>query len=188
MAELRKAVEGVGYGVGAGVSTEIAAAEPDTITRAAQRETINLRNKLVFAVSIGAYMLLITTSEFSGGWSWLPSFLSNKYLMLALATPVQFWAGGQFYRGMWGALKHKTANMNTLIASGTSAAYFYSLAAIIFPGFFTAGGREANVFFDTAVIIIALILLGRFLEARAKGQTSEAIKKLMGIKKEISSG
>jgi Cu+-exporting ATPase len=82
---------------------------------------------------------------------------------------------------MWGALKHKMANMNTLIATGTSAAYFYSLAAIIFPSFFTAGGREPKVFFDTAVIIIALILLGRFLEARAKGQTSEAIKKLIGM-------
>jgi Cu+-exporting ATPase len=82
---------------------------------------------------------------------------------------------------MWGALKHKTANMNTLIAVGTSAAYLYSVTAILFPEFFAKGGREANVYFDTAVIIVALILLGRFLEARAKGQTSEAIRKLMGM-------
>jgi Cu+-exporting ATPase len=82
---------------------------------------------------------------------------------------------------MWGALKHRTANMNTLIGVGTSAAYFYSVAAILNPGFFAAGGRGAHVYFDTAAIIIALILLGRFLEARAKGQTSEAIKKLMGL-------
>jgi Cu+-exporting ATPase len=71
--------------------------------------------------------------------------------------------------------------MNTLIAVGTSAAYFYSVVAILFPGFFTSGGRDAHVYFDTAAIIIALILLGRFLEARAKGRTSEAIKKLMGL-------
>ncbi len=71
--------------------------------------------------------------------------------------------------------------MNTLIAVGTSAAYFYSVVAILFPGFFAAGGRGAQVYFDTAAIIIALILLGRFLEARAKGRTSEAIKKLMGL-------
>jgi Cu+-exporting ATPase len=134
---------------------------------------------LIVSGIIGAYMLLIAISELSGGWA--PSFLGNKYLLWALATPVQFWAGWQFYKGLWGGLKHKTANMNTLIAVGTSAAYFYSVVAILFPGFFAAGGRSAHVYFDTAAIIIALILLGRFLEARAKGRTSEAIKKLMGL-------
>jgi Cu+-exporting ATPase len=129
-------------------------------------------------------MLLIAISEFSGGW--MPSFLDNHYLLWVLATPVQFWAGWQFYRGTWGALKHKRANMNTLIAVGTSAAYLYSVAAILFPGLFTTGGREANVYFDTAAIIIALILLGRFLEARAKGQTSEAIKKLIGMQPKMA--
>ena len=124
-------------------------------------------------------MLLTAISELSG--KWMPSFLSNHYLLWALATPVQFWAGWQFYLGFWAGLKHKSANMNTLIAVGTSAAYFYSVAAVLFPGFFEAGGRAAMVYFDTAVIIIGLILLGRFLEARAKGQTSEAIKKLIGM-------
>ena len=71
--------------------------------------------------------------------------------------------------------------MNTLIAVGTSAAYLYSVIAILFPGLFTAGGLEPSVYFDTSAMIIALILLGRFLEARAKGQTSEAIKKLIGL-------
>jgi Cu+-exporting ATPase len=124
-------------------------------------------------------MLLTAISELSG--QWMPSALSNHYLLWILGTPVQFWAGWQFYRGFWGGLKHKRANMNTLIAVGTSAAYFYSVAAVLFPGFFIAGGRAAAVYFDTAVIIIALILLGRFLEIRAKGQTSEAIKKLIGM-------
>jgi len=177
LADFRKAVEDAGYGV----SEEITeTTEPDSLTRAAQREIRILKNKLVVAGAIGAFMLIGMISELTGGW--MPSLLTNKYLMLALATPVQFWAGWQFYRGMWGALKHKTANMNTLIATGTSAAYFYSLVAVIVPSFFAAGGREPKVFFDTAVIIIALILLGRLLEARAKGQTSDAIKKLMGLR------
>ena len=178
VADFRRAVDGAGYGI-IEVSPE-ATAETDVVTEAHQREARNLRRKLIFAGIIGAYMLLVAISELTGG-SWLPAFFGNRYLLWALATPVQFWAGWQFYKGMWGALKHKTANMNTLIAVGTSAAYLYSVAAILFPDFFAAGGRGANVYFDTAAIIVALILFGRFLEARAKGQTSAAIKKLMGM-------
>ena len=176
MTDFKRAVEGAGYSIRAEVS-----AEGDVVMAATRREIRTLKTKLIFAGSIGLFMLLIAVSEFSGGWSWLPPFLGNHYLLWVLATPVQFWAGWQFYQGLWAGLKHKTANMFTLIAVGTSAAYFYSVAAILFPGFFTTGGREANVYFDTAAIIIALILLGRFLEARAKGQTSEAIKKLIGM-------
>ncbi len=178
MADFRRAVEGAGYSIRAEVSAEDTS-ETDVVMVATRREIRALKTKLIFAGSIGLFMLLVAISEFSGGW--MPSFLGNPYLLWALATPVQFWAGWQFYKGLWAGLKHKTANMFTLIAVGTSAAYFYSVAAILFPGFFTAGGREANVYFDTAAIIIALILLGRFLEARAKGQTSEAIKKLIGM-------
>jgi len=178
MADFKRAVEGAGYSIRAEVSAE-GIAGPDVVMAAARREIRTLRNKLIFAGTIGLFMLLVAVSEFSGGW--MPSFLGNHYLLWALATPVQFWAGWQFYQGTWARLKHRGANMNTLIAVGTSAAYFYSVAAILFPGFFAAGGREASVYFDTAAIIIALILLGRFLEARAKGQTSEAIKKLMGM-------
>ncbi len=180
MADFRRAVEGAGYSIRAEVAAE-GIAEPDAVMAATRREIRALKTRLIFAGIIGLFMLLIAISEFSGGWSWLPPFLGNHYLLWALATPVQFWAGWIFYRGMWGALKHRTANMFTLIAVGTSAAYFYSVAAILFPGFFAAGGRGANVYFDTAAIIIALILFGRFLEARAKGQTSEAIKKLIGL-------
>ncbi len=93
---------------------------------------------------------------------------------------MQFWAGWRFYRGAWGALKHKTADMNVLIAVGTSAAYFYSVAVTFAPQIFPEG--MAEVYYDTAAVIIALILLGRLLEARAKGQTSEAIRKLMGLR------
>jgi Cu+-exporting ATPase len=178
VADFKKAVEGAGYGVGAEVTTE-GVTEPEGVMAPVRKEIRALRNKLFFAGIIGVYMLLTAISELSGGW--LPSLFSNHYLLWVLATPVQFWAGWQFYRGMWGALKHKTANMNTLIAVGTSAAYLYSVASILFPSFFAAGGREADVYCDTAVVIVTLILLGRFLEARAKGQTSEAIKKLISM-------
>jgi len=104
-----------------------------------------------------------------------------NYLLWALATPVQFWAGWRFYKGALGALKHRTTDMNTLIAVGSSAAYIYSVIATVFPNVFTSNGIKANVYFDTSAAIITLILLGRYLEARAKGQTSEAIKKLIGL-------
>jgi len=94
---------------------------------------------------------------------------------------VQFWAGLRFYRGAWGALKHKTSDMNTLIAVGTSVAYFYSMIAVVAPGLFITDLLEPHLYFDTSAMIIALILLGRFLEARARGQTSEAIRKLVGM-------
>jgi Cu+-exporting ATPase len=161
--------------------TEIASAEPDDVTNVARREARILRQKLIVSGIIGIYMFLIMIAELTGG-GWLPSFFGNKYLLWVLATPVQFWAGWQFYKGLWGGLKHKTANMNTLIAVGTSVAYIYSVVAILFPEFIAAGGRMPHVYFETSVLIIALILLGRFLEARAKGQTSEAIKKLMGLR------
>ena len=102
-------------------------------------------------------------------------------LQLILATPVQFWIGQQFYTGAIAAARHKTTNMNTLIAVGTSAAYLYSIVATFFPSVFEIKGYEAHVYFDTSATIIVLILLGRLFEARAKGQTSEAIKKLIGL-------
>jgi len=178
LVDLKKAVEGAGYSVRDELSAE-GSTEVDAVAAGIQREIRILKTKLIVAGTIGIFMLLTAISELSG--EWMPSFLSNHYLLWVLATPVQFWAGWQFYQGFWAGLKHKRANMNTLIAVGTSAAYFYSVAAVLFPDFFEAGGRAAAVYFDTAVIIIALILLGRFLEIRAKGQTSEAIKKLIGM-------
>ncbi|HLG22531.1 MAG TPA: heavy metal translocating P-type ATPase, partial [Candidatus Manganitrophaceae bacterium] len=101
-------------------------------------------------------------------------------LQFALATPVQFWAGRPFYRGAWATLKHRSADMNTLIAVGTSAAYFYSVAAAFFPALFPPAAA-ADVYFDTSAAIITLILFGRWLEGRARGKTSDAIRKLMGV-------
>ena len=100
-------------------------------------------------------------------------------IQLVLSTPVQFYAGRRFYVHAWKGAKHGTTDMNTLVALGTTAAYGYSLAVTFFGRFFPAG--TAEVYFETSAVIIALILLGRLLEARAKGQTSEAIRKLMGL-------
>ncbi len=96
------------------------------------------------------------------------------WVMLAFATPVQFYVGGQYYSGAYKALRNGAANMDTLIALGSSAAYFYSLPIVL-------GWLEGHVYLETAAVIITLIRLGKFLEARAKGQASEAIKKLMGL-------
>jgi Cu+-exporting ATPase len=109
------------------------------------------------------------------GGAWDPMMVL-KYIAFAFATPVQFWAGAQFYRGFWHALKRRTGNMDTLIAIGTSAAYFYSLAATFIPSL-----QMEPVFYETAALLIAFVLLGKLLEARAKGKTSDAIKKLMGL-------
>ena len=99
------------------------------------------------------------------------------WIMLVLATPVQFWAGGRFYQGAWTALRAGFADMNTLIAVGTSAAYGYSLVATLFPHALpmTSGG---HLYYETSAMIVTLILLGRLLEARAKGRASEAIRRL----------
>ena len=105
----------------------------------------------------------------------------NFLLQLMIETPVQFWIGWQFYTGALAAARHRTTNMNTLIAIGTSAAYLYSVVATFFPSVFEIKGYSATVYFDTAATIIVLILLGRLFEARARGQTSEAIKKLIGL-------
>lgn len=106
---------------------------------------------------------------------------TNFIIQLLLATPVQFWIGRQFYAGAISAARHRTTNMNTLIAVGTSAAYAYSLVATFFPAIFEIKGYSAEVYFDTSATIIVLILLGRLFEARARGNTSEAIKKLIGL-------
>jgi len=165
-ADMKKAVEDAGYELG----KEIEGLED--VSETSQREVRKVRNRFIFAaiLTIPIVVMMLT-----------PMFTGMNYLLWALATPVQFWAGWRFYKGAWGALKHRTTDMNTLIAVGSSAAYIYSVIATVFPGVFTSNGIKANVYFDTSAAIITLILLGRYLEARAKGQTSEAIKKLIGL-------
>jgi Cu+-exporting ATPase len=146
-----------------------------------------LRRKFWVATVLSLPVLIIAMSH---GRIELFNFAGVNWLQLALTTPVIFYSGSQFYRGAWAAFRHRAADMNTLIAIGTGAAYLYSIAATIAPHWFAgAGGNtmagmdtaEAPVYFEAAAVIIALIVLGRMLESRAKGQTSDAIRKLMGL-------
>ncbi|MFQ5931837.1 MAG: HAD-IC family P-type ATPase [Nitrospiraceae bacterium] len=105
----------------------------------------------------------------------------SVWSQLLLTTPIQFWAGWRFYRGAFAVARHGSTDMNTLIALGTSAAYLYSFAAVVIPDIFTASGLTPAVYFDTSAAIITLILFGRFMETRAKGRASEAIRKLAGL-------
>ena len=157
------------------------AREPETSFQ--QRHLADTRRRLIVAAVLTAPILLglahMTVAPF------IPAIFANPWLQLGLATPVQFYAGLPFYRGAWKVARHRATDMNTLIAIGTSAAYFYSLAAIVFPGFFQAAGlatsEQLPLYFDTASAIITLILLGRFLEARARSHTSDAIRGLIGL-------
>ncbi len=107
------------------------------------------------------------------------AFMHNSsYIMLGLATPLQFWIGWRFYRGFWDGIKAKASNMDTLIAIGTSAAYLYSLAVTLAPNFFPF----KSVYFETSAVIITLILIGRLLETRTKERASEAVMKLLDLR------
>src|ERR687894_2030966 len=167
--DLEMAIEGAGYGV--------VREEDSSVEDSHEREYRKLKSDFLLAAALTALILLGSLPHMLGLMLPIPIGWLNLALLL-LATPVQFWAGWRFYRGAWGALKHGQANMNTLVAVGTSAAYLYSAVATLAPQLFA--GR-ADVYFDTSALIITLILLGRLLEVRAKGRTNEAIKKLAGL-------
>ncbi len=175
--DIKSKIADSGYEV-IGDSAETAGPAEDRELAARRREVSELRTRFIVALVAGAVLLW---GAFPDVIPWTPEFIGNRFVMLAIATPVQFWAGWRFYRGFWATAKHFSADMNTLIAVGTSAAYLYSLVATFAPQVFEGSGFDADVFYDTAAIIIGLILLGRFLEARAKGQTSEAIRALMEL-------
>ena len=171
---LASAISGVGYK--ALIDEEIKSEEEQKKEK--QKELNDLRNKVITSLFLGG---LILWGSFPGLMQFSPSFLQNSWIQLFLALPVQFWAGLTFYRATIPALRHRTANMDTLVAIGTSVAFGYSAFVTIFPHIVKSIGIEPIPYFDTSSIIIGLILLGRYFEARAKGQTSEAIKKLIGL-------
>jgi Cu+-exporting ATPase len=107
--------------------------------------------------------------------------IDHNYLLLVLATPVQFFGGWIFYRGAWAGIRHGYSDMNTLIVLGTSTAYFYSLVATMYPKYLLGVGQEIVVYYDSSVMIISLVLLGRYLEMKAKNKTSSAIRRLTGL-------
>ena len=174
--ELRHAVEDAGYSV-------VGASGDEFNELATARELVLLRRKFVFSLAIAAtIMAIMAIGSLRTALPFRPDFL-----FLALATPVQLWAGRQFYTASWGALKHRTTNMNTLIAVGTSVAYLYSVAATLFHDSFFFEGYDAETYFDTSTAIIGLVLLGRYLEAGAKGRASSAIRALMDLRPKTAS-
>ncbi|HEX4574773.1 MAG TPA: heavy metal translocating P-type ATPase [Gemmatimonadales bacterium] len=203
---LERAVRAAGFQVAAPIPTE------DPVERerlAREREVRTLSRKFALAAAatvvsmLGAMLLMgrepddtlkqvdllgrllmplaLRVEEALGG----RTAIDPRWLKVALAVvtlPVVVWCGAQFYRGMWSGFKHRTADMNTLIGVGTLAAYLYSLGATVAPGVWAAAGRPADVYYEAVSAILALILLGRLLEARAKSRTSEAIRRLAALK------
>jgi Cu+-exporting ATPase len=174
--DVRRAVENAGYGIKAepAVSPVPDAVAPEDVDWR-QREARNVQLKFTITLAVGA---IIMAAMF------LPLGIEHQRLFLPLfllATPVQFWAGWQFYKGAWQAARHGTTNMSTLVAVGTSAAYLYSVFVTFFPEVIHEAGLVPEVYYDTSVTIVALILLGRHLEARARGRASDAIKRLLGL-------
>ena len=172
--DLEKAIEDAGYAVVREGDAEA------SVEDAPEKEYRELQNNFLVAAVLTVLILVGSLPHMFGFMSPIPTEWLNPGL-LALATPVQFWAGWRFYRGAYGILKHGQANMNTLVTLGTSAAYLYSAAAAVAPGLFAGAGGQADVYFDTSALIVTLILLGRLLEMRAKGRTNEALKKLAGL-------
>lgn len=171
---MESAVAGVGYK--AMVQGE--EVDEDAEKKRKQKELKTLRVKVIVSLVIGA---VIVWGSFPWIMQFSPSLLQNFWLQLVLATIVQFWAGLDFYKATIPALKHRTANMDTLVAIGTTAAFAYSVVVTVLPDLVENLGVEPMPYFDVATIVIGLILLGRYFEAKAKAGTSEAIKKLIGL-------
>ena len=151
--------------------------------RMQQEEEKRLVLRLWVGLACGVPLLVISHGlMFIGVEHILPmSRFSQALLQFLLATPIQFYCGAQYYRGAFAAARHGTANMNTLVAIGASAAYFYSVAATFAPRWISAGEMDAHLYFETSAAIIVLVLLGRYFEARARGRVSVAVKRLMGL-------
>ncbi len=207
--ELERAVAAAGFRVAAPIAAEDPV-ERERLARAREVRTLAWKFALAAAVAVvamlGSMLLMaapaVTTMESAKRFDLLgrllmPLALRLRALLdpagrldpawlkrgLAIVTlPVLLWSGQQFFRGAWSGLKHRTADMNTLIGVGTGAAYVYSLVATLAPGLFTTAGLPADVYYEAVAAIIALILLGRLLEAGAKGRASEAIRRLAGLK------
>ncbi|MGB9587578.1 MAG: heavy metal translocating P-type ATPase, partial [Armatimonadota bacterium] len=171
-ADLIQAIRDLGYDV----MTEEAEDRERAFREALYRR---LRRKTVICALIAVPVLL---GSFRDLIPFVPAWMGNQYLLWALATIIQFWGGWQFYVGALAVLRQRAADMNTLIAVGSSAAYFYSAGVILFPEFFRqVTATEPALYFDTSSAIIVLILFGRLLELRARGRTSEAIRRLVGL-------
>jgi Cu+-exporting ATPase len=180
---LRAAVERAGYRVGTlaapapTTTAPDASAEPvDEHQLAREREIAELKRKWQISLAVGLLMMALMYLPLPVGIDVIAP------LLLIAATLVQFWAGRVFYQAAWAAARHGSTNMNTLVAIGTSVAYGYSAFVTLWPGLAARWGLPRYFYYETAVIIVALILAGRWMEARARSQTAGAIKALMGLR------
>jgi Cu+-exporting ATPase len=171
--DLREAIRSAGYEPGEIASADALEIEMERLAHSSEIRKLWTK-VIVSAVAASAIMVLMFVPAIGRniGMTWV------NVLALVLATPVQFWAGWQFYTSAIAAARHRTSNMNTLIALGTSVAYGYSLLVTVFGGLVEG---EEPTYFDTSAMIIGIILIGRLLEARAKGNASEAIRALMAM-------
>lgn len=182
---LQNTVQSVGYTLVGGELTQPTGGTKDEKMPAMDHEahlrmleTGRTRQKLIIGIILS---ILIVLGSYPTWFPWVPKQLMDPLVLFLLTIPVQFWVGSQYYRGLWLVVRYRAADMNTLIAVGTLAAFAYSAVATFFPSFFTRGGLAPDLYYDTSAVIIVLILLGKFLELRAKGRASEAIKKLAGL-------
>ncbi|MDR4983649.1 heavy metal translocating P-type ATPase [Bacillus cereus] len=172
--EMKSTITKLGY------KLEIKSDEQDASTDHRLQEIERQKKKFIISFILSFPLLWAMVSHFSfTSFIYLPDMLMNPWVQLALATPVQFIIGGQFYIGAYKALRNKSANMDVLVALGTSAAYFYS----VYLSIQSMGSSEhmTDLYFETSAVLITLIILGKLFEAKAKGRSSEAIKKLMGL-------
>jgi Cu+-exporting ATPase len=152
----------------------------DIEKEARERELSELRTKLVTSVILSVLVMIGSFQDMLPMPALIPS-RTMWFILFLLATPVQFWAGRHFYQNAWASLKHGATNMNTLVVVGTSAAYGYSVLLTFSPSALGDHAAHGGAYYDTATMIITLILFGKYLEARAKTRAGEAIKKLMGL-------
>ncbi|MDA2114061.1 heavy metal translocating P-type ATPase [Bacillus cereus] len=172
--EMKSAITKLGY------KLEVKPDDQDASTDHRLQEIERQKKKFIISFILSFPLLWAMVSHFSfTSFIYLPDMLMNPWMQLALATPVQFIIGGQFYVGAYKALRNKSANMDVLVALGTSAAYFYS----VYLSIQSIGSSEhmTDLYFETSAVLITLIILGKLFEAKAKGRSSEAIKKLMGL-------
>ncbi|MBG9451660.1 ATPase P [Cytobacillus firmus] len=172
--EMIKKVENLGY------QAKVKTDKDQEIEGYREKEIEKQKGKFVFSLilSIPLFWSMVGHFEFTS-FIYVPDMFMNPWVQLALAAPVQFFIGKQFYIGAYKALRNKSANMDVLVALGTSAAFFYSLYQSLLS--IGSNGHMVELYYETSAILITLIILGKLFEARAKGRSSEAIKKLMGL-------
>lgn len=166
---LKGAIQNAGYDL----VIETNAQKEKIAEDAHSRKYHQLKQRTIFSLMLSVPVAII-------GMCFMDWTYAN-YVMWILSTPVVFWLGRDFYRNAWKQLKHRTSNMDTLVAVSTGIAYTFSLFNLFWPEFWLSRGIHPHVYFEAASVIISFILLGRLLEEKAKGNTSEAIKKLMGL-------